>query len=124
MWFLALIIYVALPAAFAWGWVAWLRTPHARNVSSRFCLLCHSLATASVLLAYGTLIYAHWVRPFPYGDSNLTTIARIGVLLPLLALVSAAKGLSKSDFPRPLGWLAPICALGALMLWIVLGITE
>jgi hypothetical protein len=113
---LRLTTNLAIPAVVIWGWFRWLKSPGPRTIPSTFSLISFSLASASVLLAFATHLYAAFVRSFPYYDPTLMRIYAWGGFLSLAAVIFAIGGLWRQS---PLRWHAPACALGTLLFWLM-----
>ena len=107
--------YVVVPALTIWGWVRWVRSQHVRDFGSITSLIAFALATASALLAAGSIVWAH-IAPFPYDDLRLLGIYRWGLLLSAGALLFSLGGLWKSN---PLRWHALVCGVGNVLFWVV-----
>jgi hypothetical protein len=110
---LAICLFVVLPAAMIWGWVRWWKRIQPRTLSI-FSLVGFVLATASGLVAVGSIIYVHKVGSVPYWDPVLLRSLRWGALLSFSGLAFGLIGVWR---PGPLRWHAPACALGILFFW-------
>ena len=111
-----LVIYLALPAVMASGWIRWAKRSQPRNLSAILSLISFSLGTASGLLAIFTVLYALAIRSFPHYDPLLLTIYLLGVLLSLAGIVFGIGGVWR---PSPVRWHAPVCAVGMLLFWFM-----
>lgn len=114
-------IYMALPAAMVWGWVRWSKRTQPRTWPSMLSLVGFVLATASGLLAAGSVLYAQTSGGFPFYDPSLLRIYRWGGLLSLSGTVFAFIGVWR---PGPLRWHAPACAVGTLLFWFASAMGE
>ena len=114
--FIAIGIVVAVPILILWGWVRWLKDKNPRTISSTLSLLGFSLATASALLVPVTHLYARFVRSFPFHDPTLMRIFACGCLLSSAGIVFAIGGSGRRG---PVRWLAPVCAFGTLLFWLI-----
>jgi hypothetical protein len=120
-WVFVVIAYIVLPAAIVWGWVRWLRRAQPHTLLSALSLVALGLGSASALLAFSSIIYAHVIGGFPFYDPRLLRIYRWGTLLSLSGLVCGIIGIWR---PGPLRWLAPACAVGTFLYWIAMASTE
>ena len=107
-------IYVAVLLTTAWGWIRWAVSTYPRTSSSIMSLIGFALATASLVLAISSSIYAHEIHGFPFYDPLLMTIYRTGGFLSLVGIVFSAIGVRKEN---PLRWHAGICAVGTCLFW-------
>jgi hypothetical protein len=121
--FFAVTTTFAIPALLLWGWVRWAKdkTENPRSRSTTFSLLGFSLATASAALAIATHLYARFVHNFPLYDPALMKIYACGCLLSIAGIAFAVAGSGK---PNPIRWLAPVCAFGTLIFWLMAMSTE
>ena len=87
-------IYVALPFAILRGWIHWAERPKSLTPFSVLSLLGFLLATCSVLLAFGGLLYARAIAGFPYYDPRLMRLYRWGGLLSMAGIFSGIYALA------------------------------
>jgi len=122
-WFFAIATTILVPVLLMWGWVRWAKdkdkNPPSR--SSTFSLLGFSLATASAALALATHLYARYVHNFALHDPALPKIYAVGCLLSVAGIAFAVAGSGRSN---PVRWLAPLCAFGTLIFWLLAMSTE
>jgi len=116
LWFITVGAVFIVPALLVWGWVRWSRNNDPRTTSSTLSLLGLSFATASVLLALFTHLYARFVRSFPFHDPALMKIYAAGCLLSSLGILFAIGGSGRKG---PVRWIAPACAFGTLLFWLI-----
>jgi hypothetical protein len=118
LWFIAVTTTLLIPALLVWGWVRWVTTANesTRSRSSTFSLVGFSLATASAALALATHLYARFVHSFPFYDPTLMKIYACGCLLSVVGIAFAVAGTGR---PNPVRLLAPICAFGTLIFWLL-----
>jgi hypothetical protein len=118
LWLLAVATTLIVPALLLWGWLRWSKdkSKNSRSRSSTFSLLGFSLATASAALALVTHLYARFVHSFPFYDPTLLKIYAIGCSLSIAGIVFAIAGTGR---PNPVRWLAPVCAFGTLVFWLL-----
>jgi hypothetical protein len=123
LWFIAVATTLLIPALLLWGWVRWSKdkNKNPRSNSSTFSLLGFSMATASASLALGTHLYARFVHSFPLSDPTLLKIYAAGCLLSVAGIAFAVAGTGR---PNPVRWLAPICAFGTLVFWLLAMTSE
>lgn len=117
----ALADYVGIPVVLAWGWARWLRRERARGVLPTLSAVSFALATASALLAAGTILYARLTGGFEYYDPRLMKIYASGLLLSLAALALAAVGVWRRSGVR---WLALVAGFATLLLWVFSAASE
>jgi hypothetical protein len=106
---------IVLPAAIIYGWVRWAKSKARITGLSVLSLFAFALATSSALLAFGALLYAHFVRSFPFHDPTLMQIYRWGFLSSLSGFVLGIVG---CWWRGALRWYAPICSLGVVVFWM------
>jgi len=94
--------------------------PRQPSLSANLSLTGFLLATASGLLAFGSILYAH-VHTFRFYDPVLMRIFGTGFLLSLGGIVIGIGGTWKSN---PLRWHAPICGLTTLAFWLMAATGE
>jgi len=121
LWFIAIGTTLLVPALLIWGWVRWLKDKNPRTTSSTLSLLGFSFATASALLALLTHLYARFVHSFPFHDPALLRIYGGGCLLSSAGIVFAIGG---AGHRGPVRWLAPACAVGTLLFWLIAMASE
>ena len=109
-----LCIYVALPVAILSGWIHWARQPKSLTTFSALSIVGFFLATCSVLLAFGGLLYAHAIGGFPFYDPRLMRLYRWGGHLSLAGIVLGIVGCFRRSTLR---WYAPVCSVGAFIYW-------
>lgn len=85
-------MYLAVPLMTIWGWVRWASRSRPRTSFSILSLIGFTFATASVVLAICSLIYAHTIGGFPFYDPLLLRIYRTGTLLSLLGILFSVIG--------------------------------
>jgi hypothetical protein len=116
----ALAFYLGLPTAIVAGWLHWRRRRQQRTAFSTLSLIGFALATASALLAVSSMVYAQSAH-FAYYDPLLLRIFGWGGLLSLSGIVFGICGAWR---PSSLRWYAPACALGMLLFWFAMAISE
>jgi hypothetical protein len=116
LWFLAVATTLIIPVLLVWGWVRWAKDETSRSRSTTFSLVGFSFATASAALAIFTHLYAVFVRSFPVYDPTLLKIYACGCFLSIAGIVFAIAGTGR---PNPVRWLAPVCAFGTLVFWLL-----
>ena len=112
----ALSVFVVLPCALVAGWAVYIAGDKQISPTGTSSFVGFSLATASALLALGTFVYGIATGGFRHYDPRLLTIYAVGCLLSLSGVISGIAGVWRSN---PLRWLAPFCALGTLVFWVV-----
>jgi len=110
-----LCINIVLPAAIIYGWIRWAKGKATVTIFARLSLVAFALATSSALLAFGALLYAHFVRSFPFHDPTLMQIYRWGFLSSLAGFVLGIVGCWRRSALR---WYAPVSSLGVVAFWI------
>jgi hypothetical protein len=118
LWLIAVATTLFIPALLLWGWVRWSkgRNTYPRSLSSKLSLVGFSLATASAALALATHLYARFVHSFPFYDPTLMKIYAVGCLLSIVGIALAVAGTGR---PNAVRWLAPVCAVGTLVFWLL-----
>jgi hypothetical protein len=118
LWFIAVATTLLIPVLLLWGWIRWSKHHHdaPRSRSSTFSLLGFSFATASATLALATHFYARFIHSFPFYDSTLMKIYACGCLLSVAGIAFSVAGTGR---PNPVRWLAPVCAFGTLVFWLL-----
>jgi hypothetical protein len=114
--FLTIGIVLIVPVLLLWGWLRWARNKDPRTTSSTLSLLGLSFSTASALLALFTHLYARFVRSFPFHDPALLIIYVGGCLFSSAAILFAIGGSGRKG---PVRWIAPACAFGTLLFWLI-----
>ena len=107
--------YLVTPIVLIWGWARWTREPRQRTVPAILSLVGFILATASAILALGSVAYAQ-VHHFPYYDPLLLRIFRWGGLLSIVGILFGIGGVWR---PGSLRWHAPLCGVGMLAFWLL-----
>jgi hypothetical protein len=107
-------MYLAVPLGTVWGWTRWSIRSYPRTSWSMLSLIGFIFATASVVLAISSLIYAHAIGGFPFYDPLLLRIYRTGTLFSLLGILFSLIGVWG---PNPLRWHAGFCSTGTLLFW-------
>lgn len=117
LWLIAVAITLSIPALLLWGWLRWSQEKSSPRTRSSTCSLTgFSLATASATLAIATHLYARFVHSFPFEDPTLMKIYAVGCLF---SIVGIALGVAGSGRPNAVRWLAPVCAFGTLVFWLL-----
>jgi hypothetical protein len=118
LWLIAIATTLLIPVLLIWGWLRWAKdkTENPRSPSSTFSLFGFSLATASAALALITHLYARFVHSFSLRDPTLFKIYACGCLLSVAGIAFAVAGTGR---PNPVRWLAPVCAFGTLIFWLL-----
>jgi hypothetical protein len=116
LWFVAIATVIAAPVLILWGWVRYFRHPGPRTTASTLSLLGLSFSTASALLALSTHLYARFIHAFPFYDPALLKIYLCGCLLSSAGILFAVGGSAQRG---PLRALAPACASGTLLFWLL-----
>jgi hypothetical protein len=86
------VFYLALPSVIVWGWVRWVRRTRPRGVSPKLWLIGFILATASVLVAASSIVYAQATSGFAFYDPRLMRIFRLGGRLSISGTLFASIG--------------------------------
>lgn len=115
------IVIAAVPFITIWGWWRWAKRRQPRTFASDLSLIGFGLATLSALLALFTWVAAGVRGGFPYYDSLLLTIYRVGLLLAVGGVVFGFSGLWR---PGPLRWHAPVCSVAMIVFWLLAAISE
>jgi hypothetical protein len=118
---LLVAVYVSVPAVMISGWGRWYRRAQPHNAASILSLIGFTLATASVMLALGSVIYALAIGGFAYYDPLLLSIYRCGILLALAGFAFAVIGVWR---PHDLRWHSPLLSVGMLLFWFLMAIGE
>jgi hypothetical protein len=113
--------YAALPALVIWASVRLARRPRVSGVSPILSLIGLALATASVSLAIGSVLYAHAIGGFPFYDPLLLRIYRWGALLSISALLFAIGGVWRPSSTR---WHALAASIVVLLFWFAAAMGE
>lgn len=117
------LFYVVVPALTIWGWMRWLRRPRIWNFASIASFVGFICATASVLLAAFSIVWAHDVGGFAYGDPRLVTIYRLGGLFSGGGFLFSLAGVWVWK-PNALRWHAVVCAIGTALFWFASAMGE
>jgi hypothetical protein len=115
MIFLVVIGYLVASVALVWGWVRFGKHEKPRALLPVLTLGGFLLATASALLAFGSVSYAHF-HYFRFYDPVLLKIFRTGLLLSFGAVLLSLTGVWR---PSSLRWHAPISAFATTAFWIL-----
>jgi hypothetical protein len=109
---LQIVVYGSVIFMLTFGWIQWLRRPQLVIPS----LVGFALASASALLAIGSVTYAQFIAGFRYYDPVLLKIYRLGFLLSAVGVVFGLFGIRRTSAIRT---FAP--ALSGLMLltWLI-----
>lgn len=121
LWLFLVAITLAIPLLLLWGWLRLSQDQTPRSRSATFSLLGFSLATASAAVAIGTHLYARFVSSFALHDPMLMKIYLGGCLLSLAGIVFGVAG---SGAPGAVRWLAPVCAFGTFVFWLLAMSTQ
>jgi hypothetical protein len=121
LWLFVVAVTLTIPALLLWGWLRLSQEHTPRSRSATFSLFGFSLATASAAVAIGTHLYARFVSSFPPHDPTLTKIYLCGCFLSLAGIVFAVAG---SGAPGAVRWLAPVCAFGTFVFWLLAMSTQ
>jgi hypothetical protein len=116
LFFIVVGIYLGQPVLLAWGWMRLFKRREPWRLVPTLSLIGFSLATASALLAISAAAYAYLVRSFPFHDPLLMRIYSWGMRLSLGGFLFGLAGVWRKG---PLRWLAPVCAVGTLIFWVV-----
>jgi len=96
---LVILVLVATPIAFIWGWTLWLMRREQRDRSASLSFAGFLFATAAALLAGATLAYAGSIG-FPCFDPRLIEMERCGLALGVLAVTLSALGTARPNLIR------------------------
>ena len=121
LWLIAVGIVFIVPALLLWGWLRLSKDDTPRTLSWKFSLAGFSFATASALLALFAHLYARFIHSFPYYDPVLFKIYGTGSLLSIAGIALAVAG---TGHKNPVRWLAPVCAFGTLVFWLLAMTSE
>ncbi|MGB7435102.1 MAG: hypothetical protein WBQ61_11575 [Candidatus Acidiferrum sp.] len=121
LWLIVVAITLIVPVLLIWGWVRLSQDDTPRTRASTFSLLGFSLATASATVAIATHLYARFVSSFPMHDPTLIKIYACGCFLSLTGIVFGVAGTAS---PGAVRWLAPVCAFGTFVFWILAMSTQ
>jgi hypothetical protein len=113
---IAIATVLIVPTLLLWGWIRWMKNASPLTVASTLSLIGFSFATSSALLAVFAHLYARFVRSFPSYDPALMKICGCGCLLSSLGIAFAVGGTARRG---PVRWLAPACAFGTLLFWLL-----
>jgi hypothetical protein len=109
-------MYLSTPVVLFMGWRRWLRRPSPQSLLSLLSLAGFVLASASAVLAIGTVLYSLTTGGFRFYDPTLLKLYRSGLLLGLGGLVFALVGVWNRNSLR---WHAPALSLSMLLLWLI-----
>jgi len=110
-------INIAPPILVIWGWARWVKRARPQPWLSVMSAVSLALTSTSLLLALATIAYAQAIGGFPYGgDPTLVNIYRSAFLLTASAIITSLIGMVR---PGPLQALAPVCATGAFLYWVI-----
>jgi hypothetical protein len=113
---LGLGVYLAAPALMLSGWIRWVkRRGDKQEPFSILAFIGFAFASASFLLALGTIIAAHLKGGFPYYDPLLLRIYGWGLLLSLAGILFGMAGVWRSSAMR---WFAPALAFVMFLFWL------
>jgi hypothetical protein len=121
LWLFVVAITVTMPLLLLWGWLRLSQDQTPRSRPATFSLLGFSLSTASAAVAIGTHLYARFVSSFALHDPTLMKIYLCGCLLSLVGIVFGVAG---SGAPGAVRWLAPVCAFGTFVFWLLAMSTQ
>ena len=116
LWFIAIATVTVAPVLIVWGWIRYFRYRGPRTTASTLSLLGLSFSTASALLAVFTHLYARFIQSFPFYDPTLLGIYLCGCLLSSAGILFSVGGSAQRG---PLRFLAPACASGTLLFWLL-----
>src|SRR5271154_302195 len=80
-----IVEYAGVPALLIWGWVRWFRRPKPRTLFPILSFVGFAFATASVVLAGSSILYANFIGGFAYYDPRLMRIFLFGFMLSAAA---------------------------------------
>jgi hypothetical protein len=109
-------MYLSTPVVLFMGWRRWLRRPSPQSLLSLLSLAGFVLASASAVLAIGTVLCSLTTGGFRFYDPTLLKLYRSGLLLGLGGLVFALVGVWNRNSLR---WHAPALSLSMLLLWLI-----
>ncbi len=113
--------YAGVPALLIWGWVRWFRRPKPRTLFPVLSFVGFAFATASVVLAFVSMMYASSAGGFGYHDPRLINIFRLAAVLSLSATAFALGGVWRTSSVR---WHALVCAIATLLFWFAVAVGE
>jgi hypothetical protein len=116
LWFIAIATVLVIPPLLLWGWIRWMKSASPLTVATTLSLIGFSFATASALLVLFAHLFARFVRSFPAHDPTLMKLYSSGCLLSSLGIVFGVGGTARRG---PVRWLAPACAFGTLLFWLL-----
>src|SRR3954471_9500868 len=87
--------FLGVPITFFAGWTRWARAPRERGVFAQLSLAAFSLATFSLLLAVGGVLFAHFGGQFSYHDPRLGRLYVSGLVTSFLALILSGFGVRR-----------------------------
>ena len=114
-YFLRVAEYAVIPLVVILGVARYFDRPKTSVLHSILLLLSLSFATASVLLAVSSAMYAKATGGFPYYDPLLLSIFRWGFVLSSGAIIFALSTLRRRSALR---WFALACSLAILLFWL------
>ena len=111
---LILLNDIGTPLLLVTGWIRWSKQPKVWSITSILSLIGFGLASASALLALGSMGYAQ-VHRFGFYDPLLLRIYRWGCLLSLSGFCLGLGGALRKNSLR---WFTPACGFGTLIFWV------
>ena len=117
----ALVEYAGVPALLIWSWVRWFKRPKPRTPFSVLPLVGLAFATASVLLAGSSILYANFIDRFAYYDPRLMRIFLLGFVLSAAA---SGFGIAAVWKRSTLRWHVLACGVATLLFWFVAAAGE
>lgn len=118
---LIVVLYISLPILTIWGWTRWATHSRTHDLPAMLSVIGFAFGTASIVLAIGSLVYAHAVRSFPFYDPLLLRIYGTGSTFSLLGILFSLVGVWR---PNPIRWHAALCSAGTLLFWVFSAIGE
>ena len=112
--FLRAAEYAVIPLIVVLGVARYLDRPKTSVLHSILLLLSLAFATASVVLAVSSAMYAKATGGFPYYDPLLLSIFRWGFVLASGAIIFPFSTLRR---PSALRWFALACSIAMLLFW-------
>jgi hypothetical protein len=118
---LFILRYLVSPISLIGRWVRFALHPWPhRKVLPMLTIGSFVLATASALLAFGTIIYAQF-HHFPFYDPLLMKIFGAGFLLSFAGLLLGMVGIWRTSSLR---WYAPVSAIATAAFWFIATLGE
>jgi hypothetical protein len=108
------LVCIAIAFVLVSGWFDWARQPRRRDAFSLLALMGYSLATASLLIAVGSLVYARRIGGFAQDHPLWIRLIRLGLALSFGGLIFAFVGLWRRSALR---CYALALSLGTLFFW-------